>query len=139
MTINKQLLKALTSNSRRSVTDLAKQLGLSRITVKQHMEQLERQVIDGYTVRLKEDVEAKKIKTLVLIAVDQKMIKRLTEQLRKIESVVELASISGEYDYAATLSADNTASIDNDIDTISQIEGIQRTMTSVILSTKFRR
>jgi DNA-binding Lrp family transcriptional regulator len=139
MALNNDLLKALTANSRSSVTELAKKLGLSRITVKQHMEQLERQVIDGYTVRLKTEIEAKQIKVLVLIAVDQKMIQRLTEQLRKIASVIELASISGEYDYAATLSADNTTTIDNDIDTISQIEGIQRTMTSVILSTKFRR
>ncbi|ROS01464.1 AsnC family transcriptional regulator [Sinobacterium caligoides] len=139
MSINSRLLVLLQQNSRATVTELASQLGVSRITVKEHMQRLEKEAIASYTVKLKDEITAQQVRALVLIAVDQGMMKQLSSQLRGIHSVVALHSISGEYDYAATLCADNTALLDQDIDRISETEGVLRTMTSVILSTKFSR
>ena len=53
--------------------------------------------------------------------------------------VKSLRSISGEYDYGALIREQSTQALDEGIDRIIELEGVQRTMTSVILSTKFDR
>ncbi len=137
--IDNRLLKLLQHNSRCSITDLASKLGVSRITVKQHMSRLEKSIIERYSIELKELVLTQQVRAIVFIAVEQRWSQALAAKLRTITSVKSLDSISGEYDYVAHLCADNTTELDHDMDAISQIDGILRTMTSVILSNKFRR
>jgi len=47
--------------------------------------------------------------------------------------------VSGEFDYMATLRADNTARLDVLLDQIGEIEGVTRTNTSVILALRIDR
>ncbi len=137
--IDNRLLKLLQHNSRCSITDLASQLGVSRITVKEHMSRLEKNIIERYSIQFKERVLTRQVRAIVFITVEQRWSQPLATKLRAIESIKSLDSISGEYDYIAHLCADNTTELDHDMDAISQIDGILRTMTSVILSNKFRR
>ncbi len=139
-TTDKTLLTLLQENSRLSVTDLAKRLGVSRVTAQERLRRLEaRKVVLGYTVRLNPDFERQQVSALVLIATDQKLSGQMVKALEKLGAVKSLTSISGEYDFAAQVNADNTQTLEEAIDEIAALEGVHRTMTSVILSTKFER
>lgn len=138
--LDQNLLQLLESNSRVSVSDLAKSLGVSRLTVQSHMEALERkQIIQGYTIRWHPEHIKQQIEAHILIATDQKKLASIVNELKSLLTIRSLSSISGEFDLVAQLIADSTQELDRVMDEMSLIEGVLRTQTSVLLSKKFER
>ena len=138
--LDKNLLSILAKNSRTSVSDLAKSLGVSRLTVQSHMDNLERKkVIQGYTIRWHPDHIESQIEAHILIATDQKKLSAIVNSLKSLPVIRSLSSISGEYDLVAQLMASSTQQLDEVMDEMSLIEGVLRTQTSVLLSKKFER
>ena len=137
---DRALIRALRADARATTTALAKALSLSRSTVQARMERLERSgVITGYTVRLNEEYERRQIRTHVMIAVAPKQAAGVVAALKAMPPVTSLHAISGEYDLIAIVTAQSTEAIDQTIDTIGALDGVARTNSSVVLSTKFER
>lgn len=138
--LDQRLLDLLLQNSRLSVTELAKQLHVTRATVQEHMRRLERnRIIQAYTVQLNPEHLKRQVSANVLIAADQKKLVQVARQLEQLSPVRALYSISGQYDLLATVQEQTTEALDNAIDSMVLIEGVQRTLTSIILSKKFER
>ena len=138
--LDQKLVALLAENARLSVSELAKRLGVSRLTVQNHMQQLERQkVIQGYTVKLHDDYLGRQIGAHMLIATDQKQIGPVVRALEKIAEIHSLYSISGEYDLVAELRAPSTTELDMAMDRVTQIPGVLRSHSSVLLSKKIGR
>ena len=75
MKTDHDLLTLLKENSRRTVSDIAKKMGLSRATVQNRMERLERTgVIQGYTVKINPALERQNVSAYVMISVVPKKI-----------------------------------------------------------------
>jgi len=122
------------------VSDLAKRLGVSRLTVQNHMQQLERKkVIQAYTVKLHDEFLGQQIAAHMLIATDQKLIGPVVRELEKITEIHSLSSISGEYDLVAQLKAPSTTQLDTAMDRVTQVKGVLRSHSSVLLSQKIAR
>ncbi|TQV84783.1 Lrp/AsnC family transcriptional regulator [Exilibacterium tricleocarpae] len=138
--LDQRLLALLSENGRESVTVLAQKLSVSRATVQERMRRLEKQqVIQGYTIRFAADYLNTRVVAHVLIATDQKQPAQLNRQIEKIPAVKALYSISGEYDIFAVVQEETTADLDRQIDRLAELEGVRRTLTSVVLSKKFER
>jgi len=134
------LLALLAENARTPVADLARRLGLSRTTVQARIERLERaNVISGYTLRLGEQVERHLVKAHVLIRVRPKHASRTIAELTEMAEVRMLHSVSGEVDLIAIVAAGSVAALDAVLDRIGELDGVERTQTSVILATKVDR
>lgn len=134
------LLSVLRENSRASMAEMARRLGLSRTTVQSRIERLERQgIIAGYTVRLHDDYERGRIRAHILITVLQKQMPSVVAALRAMPEVRSLHSVSGSWDLIAMGVVANVGDMDELTDRIGTIEGVERTTSSVILSTKFER
>jgi DNA-binding Lrp family transcriptional regulator len=137
---DRQLIALLGQNARTPTAALARRLGLSRTTVQSRIERLERRgVIRGYTVRLAADDAAVGVRAHVMITVQQKKAQRVEAQLRRIPEIAALYAISGEFDMIAIVAAPTVADIDRIIDEIGHVDGIDRTLSSIILSAKFDR
>ncbi|HUJ47136.1 MAG TPA: Lrp/AsnC family transcriptional regulator, partial [Rhizomicrobium sp.] len=95
--------------------------------------------IKGYTVRLSEDAEARKLTAIVMITADPKQADRAAAELKRMPEVRSLSAVSGVYDMAAIVEADTPARIDAAIDRIGRAHGVARTVSSIILSEKFAR
>jgi len=68
---DRQLIALLRDNARATVASLAQRLRVARGTVQNRIARLEREgVIAGYTVRLKPQAEAQRIRALMTIAVE---------------------------------------------------------------------
>lgn len=138
--LDRKLLALLSDNSRSTVSDLAKRLGVSRLTVQNHMQQLERQkVIQAYTVKLHDEFLGQQIAAHMLIATDQKLIGPVVRELEKITEIHSLSTISGEYDLVAELKAPSTTQLDMAMDRVTQVKGVVRSHSSVLLSQKIAR
>lgn len=137
---DKKLLDVLRDNARISLSSLSRVLGLSRSTVQDRINKLEsRGIIAGYTVRLRQDIAAREIRAQVMLKIVPKALDDVVSFCRRQSAVTALHTISGEYDMAAMLRAETTAELDAAIDAIALLKGVERTQTSVILSTKFER
>jgi DNA-binding Lrp family transcriptional regulator len=137
---NEQLLALLSANARESTSSLARKLNLSRTAVQERINKLEHAgIIGGYTVKLNKEYEKNQIKAWVTIKTRQKLTGQVVTALSRIEQIKSLRSISGMYDLIAGVQAENTELIDGVLDQIGAIEGIEQTISSIVLSIKFDR
>lgn len=137
---DRQLLALLRENARRSTAELARALGLSRTTVQSRIERLERQrVIAGYTVKVDDAVEAALVRAHIMITVGPKQTGAIEAALRAIAAVRSLLSVSGPYDLLAVVAAPSIAELDALIDRIGGLDGVERTTSAIVLSTRIDR
>ena len=139
-TIDQQLLSRLRENARTSTAALARELGVSRTTVQSRIERLERShLITGYTVRTSDAYEQGAIRALVMITLAPKQQAGVEAAIRKMPDVRALHSVSGPFDMIAEAAAQSVGDMDALIDRIGALDGVERTTSSVILSTKIDR
>ena len=138
--LDRRLLDLLTENSRASITQLSATLGVARATVQERMQRLEREgPLRGYTVRLAPEFTRGRISAHVMISADPKKQGALTRALQKLPGVRALHTISGQYDLIAEVEEESTGALDACIDAIGALDGVERTLSSIVLSTKFER
>lgn len=137
---DRALIALLRENARTGHAELARRLGLSRTTVQARVESLERRgVIAGYTLRLAEEIANRLVMAHVAIVVAPKASGGLARELQRMPEVRALYSVSGAHDLLAVLEAETIPLLDSAIDRIGALEGVERTQSSIILSTKFQR
>ncbi len=137
---DQQLLGVLRSNARASTTELAKTLGVSRSTVQKRMERLEIEgVISGYTVQLSSAYMDQEIKAHISITISPRMTNEIIKAMEKLDGVRAVYSVSGPYDLIAEVAALSVKDLDAIIDSIIAVDGVERTESSVILSTRLKR
>ena len=137
---DRKLLAALSENARWPAAELGRRLGLSRTTVQSRIERLERRgIITGYTARLSPEHERGAVRAHVMITVRPKEARAVEAALRGIPEVRVLQTVSGTFDMIAQMVADSTAAMDDLVDAIGALDGVERTTSSIVLSTKFDR
>jgi DNA-binding Lrp family transcriptional regulator len=137
---DRTLLALLRDNARASAADLARKLKLARTTVQSRIARLERErVVVGYTVVTPDEAEAALVRAHVLITAGPKQSAGIEAALRRIPEVRHLYSVSGPFDLIAVLAADSIGVLDALIDRIGALEGVERTTSAIVLSTRIAR
>ena len=137
---DRRLLMLLSENARASTAELARKLDMSRTTVQDRIGRLERSgVVDGYTVRLGRDFAEGQVRAAVMIISEPKAQGQVVIALRKMDAIRSLYTSTGNQDMIAVVTAPNTSELDRILDKITDIKGIERTRTSILLATKFER
>ncbi len=138
--LDQQILDLLVSDARQSVAMLARRLQVARSTLQERITRLERRgVIAGYTVRLGPAATGRRVSAHVAITIDPKRGEHVQQTLRRIAGVRTLHTVSGPFDLIAVVAAEGTAEIDDVLDRIGAIPGVERTTSSIVLTTKFDR
>ena len=137
---DQQLVSLLRENARLSVSEIARRLSVSRTAAQMRLEKLERNgVIDGYSVRLSARFLKDRVRALVMIKSPPANRIKIENALSKTPQLTSLYSISGAFDLYAIISAASVGELDIAIDAIGRLDGVDDTMSSVILSTKINR
>lgn len=135
-----QLINLLRENGRMSVAEISRRMNVSRTAAQMRLQKLERNgTIKGYSVALSPHYLKTRVRALVMIKFPPNKRSQIEAELSDISYVTSLYSISGSFDLAGIVSAPDMESLDNIIDTIGCLEGIDETMSSIILSTKIDR
>jgi Transcriptional regulators len=138
--LDEHLLARLRENARAPVAELARALGLSRTTIQSRLAKLERTgVIAGYSVKLSEAREAAQVHAFIMLTVEPKQAAAVTQALKRLPGVRTLQSVSGPFDMIAAVEAPTVSDMDALIDEIGAVSGVERTNSSIVLSTKFDR
>ena len=137
---DRALLALLRDDARAPTAELARKLGLSRTTVQSRMERLQRQrVIAGFTITVPDELEAGLVRAHVLITLEPKRSGAIEVALRRIPEVRVLHSVSGPFDLIAIVAAASIGELDALIDRIGGLDGVERTTSAIVLSTRIQR
>ena len=137
---DRDLLALLGENARMPVATLAKKLALSRTTVQARLDRLEREgVIAGYGIRLSDAYSSGLARAHVMITIAPKVLTQVCTALLRIHAVKSLHSVSGTFDLIAIVEAPSISELDQHVDEIGMIDGVERTLSSIILSTRISR
>jgi DNA-binding Lrp family transcriptional regulator len=119
---------------------LARDLGLSRSTVQNRIAKLEASgVIKGYVVEYGGEYLNELVCAHISIKVEQKKTALANNKLRQISQIAALYAIGGEFDLIAVINAHSLAQLSQIIDDIGALDGVERTNSSIIMETKFKR
>lgn len=138
--LDERLLSLLRDNARQPVASLARALKLSRASVYARLTRLEKQgPIQGYTVKLRADYNRRLIRAHVMIKVLPKLSRTTERQLAAMPALTALYTVSGEHDLIAFVEAEDVGRLDALIDAIGSLEGVEKTTSSILLSSKVQR
>jgi DNA-binding Lrp family transcriptional regulator len=134
--IDQQLLSFLRQDARRSISDIAVSLGISRGTVRSRIERLERSgVIIGYAAVVNSEESGKNVKGIMMIDIEGQAAERVTRTLRGFAEVLAIHSTNGRWDLVVELATDTLGDFDAVLGRIRQIPGVAGSETSLLLAT----
>lgn len=134
--LDQRLITLLRHNGRRSVSDLALELGVSRATVRARMERLERSGdIVGYTVILRADAVSLPVRGIMLIEVEGRAADRVVDALGGFPEVSAIHTTNGKWDLIVELGAANLTDFDGVLRRIRLIPGVIASETNLLLAT----
>lgn len=137
---DQQLLALLRDNARMPISELARKLNVSRTAAQARLQRLEREgTIKGYTTRLSDNYLQNSIKAMIMIKVPPNKRVSIERAMNHIPELTALYSISGAFDMTAVIMAPSVPELDQVIDQIGVLEGVEETQSSVILATKIDR
>ena len=133
--LDQQLIALLRQNARLSIADLAHKLGVSRGTVNNRLRKLEdRQVILGYTVRLRPEAEPERIRAWMGVLIEGNTTRQVIASLLGEPGVVALHDTNGRWDLLAEIEAGSTRALSDVLERIRLIGGIRSTETNIHLA-----
>ncbi|MDQ0391977.1 Lrp/AsnC family transcriptional regulator [Labrys monachus] len=134
--IDRQLLTLLRHNARRSISDLAAELGMSRATMRARIERMERQGdIVGYTVILRADAVSMPVRGIMLIEVEGRAADRVVGVLGGFPEVTAVHTTNGRWDLVVELGTDSLTELDAVLRRIRLIAGVTASETNLLLAT----
>ena len=134
---DKRILAALRRNGRASISDLAGELGVTRGTVRSHIEAMERAgIILGYTVVTAADLSVQPVRGVVLIGLEGRSLERVVAALRRLPEVHSINTTNGTWDIVVEFGTDDLRALDDLLAAIREIDGVIRSDTSLYLRTR---
>ncbi|WP_378941378.1 Lrp/AsnC family transcriptional regulator [Mesorhizobium sp. ANAO-SY3R2] len=135
--LDHRLIMLLRQDSRRTVSELAEQLGVSRATVRTRIDRLESSgEIVGYTVVVSADLTEKAVRGITMIAIEGQALDRVVSTLAGMPEVTSVHTTNGRWDLIAEISTASLAELDAGLRRIRLIPGITGSETNLLLATR---
>jgi len=133
---DQRLISILRHDGRRSISDLALELGVSRGTVRARLAKLEAGgAIVGYTVVLRADAVSPPVRGLTMIEVEGRMLDRVIDALVGFAEIGAVHTTNGRWDLVVEISAQSLADLDGVLSRLRQIQGVTGSETTLLLAT----
>ena len=125
--IDKKILELLKKNAREKYVKIAKEVSLTEGAVRQRVKKMMNLgIIRRFTVDIGTAVEA-----IILVNTDPAETNKITRQMKEISGKVY--EVSGEYDIAVLVEADNMDELNSKVDKVRRIQGVLNTNTLIRL------
>ena len=134
--VDQRLISILRHDGRRSISDLALELAVSRGTVRARLEKLEAAGdVIGYTVVLRADAVSAPVRGLTMVEVEGRMLDRVIDSLVGFAEVGAVHTTKGRWDLVIEISAQSLADLDAVLSRLRQIQGVTASETTLLLAT----
>ncbi|PWL17144.1 AsnC family transcriptional regulator [Falsochrobactrum shanghaiense] len=134
--LDEKLITTLRHNGRRSISDMAIDLGVSRATVRARMERLEQSGdILGYTVILRSDAVDLPVRGIMMIEIEGHVADRVVKALGGFSEISAVHTTNGRFDLVVELGAATLTDFDAVLRRIRLVSGIKASETHLLLAT----
>ncbi len=134
--VDKEIIGLLRADSRLSVATLAGKIGVARGTISHRLRRLEeRNIIVGYTLKLRPDAEPSDIRAWMAIQVDGNRTNEVIAGLLGEPNVIALHDTNGRWDLMAELRAASPRDLSGVLERVRLLKAIRHTETSILLRT----
>jgi DNA-binding Lrp family transcriptional regulator len=132
--IDEKIVRVLQSNSRRPFVEIANEIGLSESAVRRRVKNMMKSgVIAQFTIELG---ISGKTSAIALISVGSTSdTSEVSSELKKLNGIQVIYEITGQYDIAAIIAAQNIGEINQCVDDVRKTPGVSDTNTVIILKT----
>ena len=132
--IDRQLIALLKQDSRTSVTTLAGQLGVARVTAQSRLDRLKRDgTISRFTVELGQVGLDDFLHAIMMIEVKGAQTAAVITRLKRMPEIVDLHTTNGVWDLVAKIEVLNLPDFDRVLRQVREISGITGSETSLLL------
>jgi len=126
-----RILALLKEDSRAPYTQMAEVLKLSEGAVRQRVKRL---IQSGRIRRFTAEMASDNPRAIVLVSTSSFVpSSKAAEKISKIPGVESVVEVAGQYDISAVVSGGDIRSVNESIDAIREVEGVQRTNTLFVL------
>ena len=133
--LDANLIRALAATPRAGIMELARQLGVARGTIQARLDKLQtRGVITGFDPDLDLGALGYEVLAFVTLDIAQGRLDDVTEHLSEIPEVIEAHTMTGPGDLHCRLVARNNPHLQDVINRILEVSGIERTATHIALT-----
>lgn len=135
--IDIQILNRLQVSGRTKRNALAEEVGLSLPSLSERLKKLEEHgIIEGYYAKLNKKVFHYDIMAIITVLMDSsKNYETFSEHVNNSDEILECYSVLGEGSHILKAIVKNTADLEKLLSTIQSWPGVNRTITSFVLST----
>ncbi len=135
--LDRRLLTLLHRDGRATISELADLLGVTRTTIRARMDALKaRGEVVGFTVVTRQDVAQNPVRGLMMLGIEGRGTERLMARVAALPQVMAVHSTNGTWDLIAEIGTETLEELDQVLFTIRRMEGITRSETNLLLSTK---
>lgn len=132
---DRQLISLLRQDARLPISSLAQHLNVSRATVQNRINRLcKKDIIQGFSVRLRSDVESAPIRAITMIQVRARKTNEVLKSLSGLPEIRLLHTTNGRWDIVAEINTDNLEEFDLALTRVREIDGVANTETSLLLT-----
>jgi Lrp/AsnC family transcriptional regulator, leucine-responsive regulatory protein len=137
--VDRAILDALRANARATYAELARAVGLSAPAVHERVGKLEAQgVITGYHAAVAPESLGYSMSALVgVFLTDTANPDEVAEQLETLSAVEDCWFVAGEESFVVKLRVPDISGLEQAIRAVTQMRGVARTRSTVVLSTRF--
>jgi len=135
--LDSKLIAALRRDGRASLSVLAADLKVTRATVRARMDRLQASGdIAGFTVLTRADIAPHAVRGLMMLECQGRGADRAMPRLLAMAAITSVHSTNGTWDLIAEIGTDTLENFDAALTAIRQIDGITKSETSLLLSSR---
>ena len=138
-TLDQKLIRLLTENARIPISDVARLLGVARMTAQARLDRLIAQgAISGFTIRAGQKLR-RPMRATALLTIEHRSGAAILQRLKSIDTVEKVSTTSGRFDLMIDIYANDTEELDQTLDKIGEIKGVKSSESLIHLSQKIDR
>jgi Lrp/AsnC family transcriptional regulator, leucine-responsive regulatory protein len=138
--LDRRILAELQTDCKAPLAQVGKSVGLSAPSVMERIRKLEQAgVIKGYHAVIESRLVGLDVTAFIGVSTSSTGIKTFESQLEHFEQVLECHHVTGSYTMLLKIKTENTQALEGLISRLRMVDGVVRTETLVVLSTRLER
>lgn len=127
-----KILSILMEDARRSVRDIARELGVAPATVHNRLKKLQQKgIIKGFMPIVNFSKLGYQVTAIIMISVEGQRLRDLENELKQIKNVIAIYDITGEFDVLLIAKFKDVQALDFFVKDLLEREGIKKTVTHI--------
>jgi len=133
--VDRSIIRLLQQDSRKSFNKIADSLGIAVGTAYNRVKNMEDNgILKGYTVMVDSAKLGYGLTSLILIEAEGRNLPEVEKELAKLDEVICIYDITGDYDIAVIARFKNRSTLNNFIKSTLKMPHVKRTVTNVVLN-----